>query len=246
MKIFAIYNMKGGVGKTSSCVNLAYLAAKEGHITLLWDLDPQAAATYYFEGKAKIKGGAKKMLRKRVQLSSYTHVTPYDRLDLIPADFSHRKFDLWLEEKKNSHLHFQKMLSRLKPDYNYIFIDCPPVIGLLAEHIFLAADYVLFPIIPTTLSMRAFEQVLHYFKKNNLDTDKIIPFFSMVDSRKRLHKQTIFNFRYPNIPILETQIPFSTFIERMGEYQAPLFTYSPSSIPAQAYRNLWSEIQQLA
>ncbi len=246
MRIFAIYNMKGGVGKTSSCVNLAYLAAKEEHITLLWDLDPQAAATFYFEGKAKIKGGVKKLLKRDVQLSSYVHPTPYDRLDLIPSDFSNRKFDIWLDERKNSKMRFQKMLSILKSDYDYIFIDCPPVMGLLAEHIFVAADYILFPLIPTTLSLRAFDQVVHYFKKNGFNIDKIIPFFSMVDSRKKLHKQTIFNYHYPNIPRLETQIPFSTFIERMGEYQAPLFTYSPMSIPAQAYRSLWSEIQQLA
>ena len=88
MTTIALYNLKGGVGKTASCVNLAYLAAKNGYRTLLWDIDPQGSASFYFQGKLKLKGGIKKLLSPDTDLREAVLPTDYDNLDLISADLS--------------------------------------------------------------------------------------------------------------------------------------------------------------
>ena len=98
MHILGAYNIKGGVGKTATAVNLAYLAACQGYRTLVWDLDPQGAATFYFRIKAKVKGGSKALLNGKHDLDSLVKGTDFDNLDLLPADFSYRNMDLLLED----------------------------------------------------------------------------------------------------------------------------------------------------
>ena len=100
VKVFATYNIKGGVGKTSTAVNLAYLAAREGRRTLLWDLDPQAAATYVFRVRPRVKGGGHALVTRRRPIEAALKATDFDNLDLLPADFSYRNMDLDLDDTK--------------------------------------------------------------------------------------------------------------------------------------------------
>ena len=93
----ACYNIKGGVGKTAAAVNLAYLAAQGGANTLVWDLDPQGAASFYFRIKPRIKGGSFSLFQRKRRLDDVIKATDYPRLDLVPADFSYRNMDLLLE-----------------------------------------------------------------------------------------------------------------------------------------------------
>ena len=94
MKVLATYNIKGGVGKTATAVNLAYEAASRGNRVLVWDLDPQGAATFYFRVQPKVKGGGKALVSGRRELDEVIKATDYDNLDLVPADFSIRNLDL--------------------------------------------------------------------------------------------------------------------------------------------------------
>ena len=105
MEVIALYSMKGGVGKTTTCVNLAYLAAQAGYVSLVWDLDPQGAASFYLGEKAHIRGGAKKLIGKKTHLGNHVQMTRYQGLDLIPADISHRNLDLLLDDLKKSRKH---------------------------------------------------------------------------------------------------------------------------------------------
>ena len=98
--VLASYNIKGGVGKTSAAVNLAYLAAREGASTLLWDLDPQGASTYLLRVKPKVKGGGRRLVHGETDAEARIKGTDYDRLDLLPADFSYRHMDLHLDDTK--------------------------------------------------------------------------------------------------------------------------------------------------
>ena len=96
VKIYATYNIKGGVGKTTAAVNLAYLSAADGYRTLLWDLDPQGAASFLFRIKPRVKGGGKALIRGTKTLDDAIKGTDFDHLDLLPADFTYRNMDLLL------------------------------------------------------------------------------------------------------------------------------------------------------
>ncbi len=245
MQVIALYSMKGGVGKTSACVNLAYLSAMEGNVSLVWDLDPQGAATFYLGEKARIKGGAEKLLGKSGHLGNYTRSTDYPRLDLIPSDLSNRNLDLILDDLKKSKQKMASLLSELETEYQYIFLDCPPVLGVLAEHLFEVSDIILFPTIPTVLSERAYQQVHKYFKKNGYDRGRLFPFFSMVDSRKRMHRDIQINFSLDHPHTLGTPIPFASIVEQMGARRQPLHAYAPNTPASDAFKRLWGEVRNI-
>jgi len=243
MKIFATYNIKGGVGKTASAVNLAYLSALDGNATLVWDLDPQGAATYYFRIKPKIKGGGKRLMRGKKEIDSLIKGTDYEQLDLLPADFSYRNMDLILNDSKDPTHQLLKLLRPVAEEYDHVFLDCPPSISLVSENVFQIAEALLIPMIPSTLSQLTFEQLLHFCKKNHLDHLKLLPFFSMVDRRKSLHMDTIKNLSKEHKNILKTHIPYASDIERMGIYRSPVAIFSDKKLAALAYEALWQEIK---
>lgn len=242
MKILALYSIKGGVGKTASAVNLAFVAASEGYRTLVWDLDPQGASSYYFRIKSKIKGGSKEIIAGKRQLDGLIKGTDFDNLDLLPADFSFRNLDLLLDEKKKPTKQLKKLLIPLATDYDFIFLDCPPSISLLSEAVFEAADALLSPIIPSTLSIRTLDQLQSVLIDKELNTLALIPFFSMVDKRKKMHRDIMAHLSetYPNT--LSTAIPYASEIERMGIEQCPVGAYSHKSDLINAYNKLWQEV----
>lgn len=244
MKIIACYNIKGGVGKTATAVNLAYLANREGARTLVMDLDPQGAASFYFRVKPKIKGGLKTLMDGKQGLDELIKETDYANLDLIPTDFSFRNMDLFLEEAKKPTRQLRKLLKSLDDDYDVAFLDCPPSISLVSENVFQAADILLVPTIPSTLSLLTFNQIMKFCKENNLDDLLVIPFFSMVDIRKQLHRLIVEKPPKTLAGLLNTTIPYASDIERMGLNRAALASYAPKCRAALAYESLWAEIKE--
>lgn len=243
MKVIASYNIKGGVGKTATTVNLAWLAAREGAPTLVWDLDPQGAASYYFRIKPRIKGGGKRLLQGKRDLDDFIRGTDYELLDLLPADFSYRKMDLYLERTKNPLQQLRKLLKPFRSEYYYVFLDCPPSISLVSENIFEATDTVLVPTIPTTLSLRTYKQIRDFFRKHDLDMVKTLPFFSMVDRRKTMHRSIVDSPPDYMKNLLRTAIPYDSKVEQMGVNRTPLAEFAPNSRTAQCYEALWDEIK---
>ena len=124
MKVVATYNIKGGVGKTSAAVNIAYFAARDGLRTLLWDLDPQGSATYLFRVKPKVKGGGNALVRGKRTLDDGIKGTDFDQLDLMPADFSYRNLDLDLDSTKRPTDRIRRLIAPLKKDYDLVVLDC--------------------------------------------------------------------------------------------------------------------------
>ncbi|MGB5440491.1 MAG: AAA family ATPase [Gammaproteobacteria bacterium] len=244
MKVIATYNIKGGVGKTATAVNLAWLAAREGAPTLVWDLDPQGAASYYFRIKPRIKGGGKRLVQGKRDLDDFIRGTDYELLDLLPADFSYRNMDLFLEHTKDPVRQLRKLLKPFKRQYQYVFLDCPPSISLVSENIFAATDTVLVPTIPTTLSLRTLEQIRKFFRQESLDTSKIVPFFSMADRRKQMHRSIIENPPRQMENLLQSHIPYSSIVERMGDQRAPLGDFAPNSPASRRYKALWEDVKQ--
>jgi chromosome partitioning protein len=242
MKILAVYNIKGGVGKTSTAVNLAYLSACSGYKTLLWDLDPQGASSFYFRIKPKVKGGSKDLIAGKRELDDVIKGSDFDNLGIVPADFSFRNMDLVLDSRKKPTQRLHKLLQPLKADYDFIFLDCPPSISLLSEAVFEAADILLSPLIPTTLSQRTLEQLIDFVNASDLKKLRLMPFFSMVDRRKKMHidSMSALSAQFPDI--LKTTIPYASDIERMGLERMPLGAYAKKSVSQQAYVALWEEI----
>lgn len=239
MKTIAVYNIKGGVGKTAAATNLAYLASLDGRRTLLWDLDPQAAATFYFRVKPKVKGGAKNLLRGGAAIDAAIRGTDYEGLDLLPADFSYRKLDATLGREKKPKRQIRRLLDPLSSQYDVLLIDCAPSIALASESIFYAADILLVPTIPTPLSLGTLRLILDHLEGRDA---RILPFFSMVDRRKALHRSICDDRAALPCRFLETVIPYSSVVERMGVHRAPVATYAGSSEPARAYARLWREV----
>ncbi len=244
MKIIGVYNIKGGVGKTATAVNLAWLAAQDGHRTLVWDLDPQGAASFYFRIKPKLPGGAKALLKGRGELDGFIKGTDFEGLDLLPADFSYRHMDLRLEETSRPVARLERLLKPLREEYDLIFLDCPPSISLVSENIFRAADLLLVPTIPTILSVRTLHQLKAFLADHHHHVKaKLLPFFSMVDQRKRMHQEIMARLPQEFPELLPLSIPYASEVERMGEYRAPLGDYAPNSPSLRAYQALWQEVR---
>jgi cellulose biosynthesis protein BcsQ len=242
LRVIAVYSIKGGVGKTSTAVNLAYLSACAGVRTLIWDLDPQAATTFYFRIRAKVRGGSRKVVHGKKSLDRLIRGTDFDGLDLLPADFSYRNIDLDLDATKRPQKRLAKRIRPLAQDYDHLYIDCAPGISLVSEGIFAASDALLVPTIPTTLSERALAQLLRHLKKHRPRHLRVLPFFSMVDRRKAMHREISSRRDWQGVEFLESQIPYSSQVERMGTHRAPLATYAPASDAAAAYEKLWQEV----
>jgi len=243
MIVIALYNLKGGVGKTASCVNLAHLSSADGYRTLLWDLDPQGAAGYYYQTQPPTKGGVRKLLEKELSLDELVQYSRYDGLDVIPADKSARKLDILLDEQKGSKKQMRQLLKQAEHSYDFVFIDCPPGFSVLADNIFEAADIVLMPAIPTTLSVRTYDIVKEYFEDKHLDLGKLMCFFTMVDVRKSLHTEVMHTLSADR-RFFEHYIPYLSEVEKMGLHQAPVTAFAPSGRAATCYRDLWTEIKE--
>ena len=234
--VIAIYNIKGGVGKTSTTINLAFNAAKKDRV-LVWDLDPQGASTFYLEKKVKDKTFISKVQKKG--LNKFIKKTNIKNVDIIPADLSLKDFDKYLEDDKK----FKQLLKSIE-GYKYIFIDSPPTLSAISQNIFKASDVIIIPTIPTILSVRTYNQIVKYFK-NYTKHRKIFTFLSMIDKRKKMHLE-ISNkiLKLPKKQILKTPIYNSTIIEKMGEELAPVEIFAPYSESAKLYQQLWAEIEE--
>ncbi len=239
-RVLATYNIKGGVGKTTTAVNLAALAARDGAPTLVWDLDPQGGATYLFRVKPKVRGGAGKLLTRRTDAGAVIKATDEPGLDLLPADFSYRHMDLALDDFKRPTRRLARVLAPLRDEYEYVFLDCPPSISLVSESVFEAADALLVPVIPATLSSRTLEQLSSVLGGGG---PQLLAFFSMVDRRRRLHRDVIESLRAERSDVLLTEIPLSAEVERMGSERMPLGAFAPRGRAGVAYAGLWEEVR---
>jgi len=242
---FALYSIKGGVGKTTSCVNLAHLAARDGFKTLLWDLDPQSAATFYLGEKSSVNGSIQELLHKEEILSDYIQPSQYNNLFYIPGHQKNRNTELLLNDLKGPKKQFKKIINSVKSNFDYLFLDCPPTLNLLAESLFKSVHYILVPIVPSALSERTYEQLMSFFEENKLDKRKIVPFFNLVDLRRKLHLDTISNFRATKPKILKNKIPNLSDFEKMGEKNAPVSAFAYNSRASYAYRSLWQEVKTM-
>ena len=242
MKVVACYSMKGGVGKTATAVNLAHFAAKSRYKTLLIDLDPQGASSFYFRVKPSSKKWGVRFLKAYRNLVKHIKASDFEHLDIIPAHLSYRNFDAMLSDLNKRGNRMRRILNGFRKQYDLVILDCPPSIGYMSESVFTASDIILVPVVPTTLCQRAFEQLVLFFKDHKYPLTKIVPFFSMVQARKSLHKATMDDMKARVKFFLDTTIPYSTVIEKMGQHRAPVDLFARSTPANAAYVRLWAEL----
>jgi cellulose biosynthesis protein BcsQ len=242
MRVVAVYNLKGGVGKTTTAVNLSYFSAASGHRTLLWDLDPQGASSFAFRIRSRVAGFGRKSLETGEALAAAIKATDFDRLDLLPADFAYRKLDRLLASFSKPQKVVSDLMEAIGEDYDLVVLDCPPGFSLLTESVFAAADLVLVPTIPTVLSLRALARTIKW-----ADRCDVVPvmatFLSMVDRRKALHRRACEGAAlHPDI-FLAGMVPYASTVEQMAVRRMPLPAFAPGDPATLAFDAIWTELQ---
>jgi len=243
VKIVATYSIKGGVGKTSAAVNVAALAALAGRRTLLWDLDPQGSASFLLRIKPKVKGGGRKLVRGTRDPASALKGTDLEGLDLLPADFSYRHLDLVLDREPRPEEGIGRVLGALADDYDLAIVDCAPSISLVSESVFAAADVLLVPLVPSTLSVRTLEQLHAFLQRQGSAAPQILAFLSMIDRRKRLHRELTESLPHTFPGMARAGIPSASSVELMGLDREPVVARRPRDRAAVAYAELWEELR---
>lgn len=245
MKTLASYSIKGGVGKTTAASNLAWIAAQEGRRVLLWDLDPQGGATYLFRVRPKVKGGGEGLVTGRRELGAAIKASDFDNLDLLPADFSYRNLDLLLDAQKKPTKRLGQLLRSMKDEYDLVILDCAPSVSLVSENIVRTADLVIAPLLPAPLSVRTLDQLRTFMDATKGPSPHLLAFLSMVDRRRKLHRELVDTLPTQHPDIAATCIPVSSAVEQMGLKRAPVVAWARSTPAARAYRSLWDEASKV-
>ena len=243
MKVVAVYSTKGGVGKTTAAVNVAWEASRDFRV-LLWDLDPQGAATYLLNVKPKVKGGVEALVDKNSRITAAIRHTSFPRLDVLPADDSYRELDLVLDRAKKSTTRIRTTLDIVGRDYDVVVLDCPPGSSLVAENAILASDLVLLPLVPSPLSLRSLDQVSEFVGASET-TPPILSFLSMVDRRKIVHREAVVSMPRAVPALSNIVVPATVVIERMGLERRPVGDYAPNTPAALAFSELWVRVQSI-
>lgn len=243
MRVIAVTGLKGGVGKTATAVNLAALAAAGGHRTLVWDLDPQGAATHCFRLKPKVKGGVARLLGGERELSSVIKGTDDPSIDVVPGDVTMRNADVMLATARKPSRVLRRLITSAQRDYDLAVLDCAPGLGAVAESVASVADCLLVPVIPSPLGLRAFEQYATFCADHLPTPDTVAPFLSLIDRRKPMHRN-VEGQVHADKRFLGASVPLSSAVERLGHEQVPTVTSAPHSLAAAGYRQLWAEIRE--
>ncbi|HUF62429.1 MAG TPA: ParA family protein [Verrucomicrobiales bacterium] len=249
MKIVAIANQKGGVGKTTTSVNLAACLAEDGHRILLVDLDPQANATSAL-GFAAEEGDSlyECLVDPSVQAASKIVQTAIANLELIPAHLELAGAEIDLARQGN---HWSRLREVLEPlaslDYEYCFLDCPPSLGILMTAALATAHDLLIPVQCEYFSMQGLlriQDILETLRQSGANPNGRLEgiVLTMYDSRTRLARSVIEDVRqYFPAQTYDTVIPRSVKLGEAPSHCLPIIHYDPSGAGAAAYRALAGE-----
>jgi chromosome partitioning protein len=238
MASIAVYSVKGGVGKTTLAVNLAWCAASiSRRKTLLWDLDAANGSGFLLGVDPKKKRSADSVFADGSDPAKLIQTTDYAGLDLLPADESIRALDRQLD-RLGKKKRLAKLVEGLAKDYDRIIFDCPPVLNELSAQVIRAADLIIVPLPPSPLSARAFEVVVEEVRGSGKGHPPILPVLSMIDLRRTLHREA--REANPTWPV----IPLASAVEQCAVERKPVGAFAPRSPAARAIAQLWTAIER--
>ncbi|MEE4154193.1 MAG: ParA family protein [Erythrobacter sp.] len=238
MASIAVYSVKGGVGKTTFAVNLAWCAANiSRRRTLLWDLDPANGSGFLLGIDPRKKRSAESVFESERNPAKLIQHTAFDNLALLPADESIRTLD-----RQFDRLGKKKQLSRLAQslakDFDRIIFDCPPVLNEISAQVMRAADLVIVPLPPSPLSARALDLVVEEVRGSGKGHPPILPVLSMIDMRRSLHREA--REANANWPV----VPLASAIEQCAVERKPVGAFAPRSPASRAFAQLWTAIER--
>ena len=250
-RVIAVTNQKGGVGKTTTAINLAACLAEAGQRVLLIDFDPQGNAT---SGIAKElwkerEGDIYDLICGNVSASDCIYRDVLPELDFIGADMDLSGVEAEFQELPDMDVRLKNAIAGLREEYSYIFIDCPPSISLLTVNALTASDSVIIPIQCEYYALEGLNQVLKVIRlvKQKMNPGLYVEgvLFTMYDQRTRLSEQVVESVRDSlNEPIFDTMIPRNVRLAEAPSYGEPINIYDPSSRGAESYRMLAAELME--
>lgn len=250
-KSYAIFNQKGGVGKTTTNINLGACLARKGKRVLLVDIDPQGNTT---SGLGLVKRELRDTLYEALTMEEYdVHKTVYHtetkNLDIIPASVDLSGAEVELIQIFGREILLRNVLAQVKDEYDFIFIDCPPSLGLLTVNALVAADGVIIPIQCEFYALEGVSQLMKTVElvrremNRNLQITGVI--LSMFDGRTNLGLQVVQEVkRFFGNKVFKTVIPKNVRLAEAPSYGLSIVDYDPSSKGAKAYKKLADEFVQ--
>ncbi len=255
MIVWSVANQKGGVGKTTSTVTLAGLLSQKGHRVLMVDTDPHASLTTYLGYDSDTVSSS---LFDLFQLKTFTRdtvkplilETELEGMDIIPAHMSLATLDRVMGNRSGMGLILKRALQAVSQDYDYVLIDCPPILGVMMVNALAASDRILIPVQTEFLAMKGLERMIRtltIMQKSRPDGFKVTIVPTMYDKRTRASLQTLTQLKndYPN-QVWTSAVPIDTKFRDASLKHLPASHFASGSCGVFAYKQLLIYLERLA